>query len=255
MTVSLDVQNNTWVSHFGAGHGNTSSVSKNFSTGGTNRIVIVVPSWCQASALTINSVTLGGVNLAQYATMSSTLSAGSDGGTQHNHFGVDVWWGYFAAQQTAQALVVTASGVPDVNDNLAWAVYGQNSNTSPWDSDASLPAEASNTSLSSLSQVSVPSVSTSQAHTMLFQVGGAKGRPAAVGTGWSLIFQQTGYEDAWNATVDAFAQYKSLSGTISGQTESFDTTNLGAWDSIVFGITSDGTGAVSAPWICNLIGV
>lgn len=139
--------------------GSSSSTTITVSTGGTDRVLVLEITTCATSAVTVSSVT----DTASLTWALRKRNAVNDGSFVQT---LEVWWAEAPSQLTNDTITVNY-GTSLTFAVSVMSVVGVGNPSSPWDSNGSLPATASNTGSSSTPSVS--GVSTTSASAMLLQ--------------------------------------------------------------------------------------
>jgi hypothetical protein len=264
------VNNNASVSQYGAGSRNlsidnsaaaifsvASSGTVTLSTSLTNDVIVVIVGFDSAATRTVTSIT---DNAGLSWTKRSSLALASDGNSYTND--IEVWWAISTGTLSSDSITAHLSGSIDDATITAIAINGANT-SSPWDTNAGLPATARGIITASNATLDV---STTAVNTMLL---GFVGNDGHVGPGsyhgWIAVSPDTsvpnadqsngGATHAWGSGV-AY-QIVSSAQTNTALTLQYDNSTTGGWywnmigDAIVAGSSAflsvtGGTQAVSA---------
>jgi hypothetical protein len=205
----------------GGSNGSASSATCNYTTSGTERVVVLA--LLLTSALG-SPTTVTGVTDADGLTWTrrKQLTSGPDSGGIYQT--LEIWWAYAAAAHTAKLITATLNQAASTQSLISYGVSGLLTPSSPWDSNASLPA--SNANLGATSLPNVPGVSTSAGDGILL---GWYGTRAAVtetaGSGFTLAGNNNQEPGAGSNRSYMSAEYKLVAGPQVGVTVDAGPTN------------------------------
>jgi hypothetical protein len=185
-----------------------------YSNGGTDRVVLALITLTASGAVApnVNSITSSGLTWARRAEASMF-----DGTSSQK---TEIWWAYAASQLTSHSITMNHDSSSTFAVTLM-SCAGCNTPSSPWDSNATVPASATNTSTSTSTSPAVSgidenntapmfvwlqstrAVSFSQTVPTGFTANGVNNQEP--GSGSNRSYQQTGYKiDIGPLTAQAF---------------------------------------------------
>lgn len=181
----------------------TSSGTISMTTALTNDIIVLLVH-CEntGSTQTVSSVTSSGLTWALRKRISFNNTNDS---LQQN---MEVWWAYSSAALTSSVITVTLSGTTDRAALMAFGVNGCNSFAAPFDTNASLPASATNPTASVVTPQAT--ISTDGSNPFVFGFYGGTVFVPNLGSGYSPIAVFTNHNSNARAEFQNFTSVQSF---------------------------------------------
>jgi len=148
--------------------------------------VIIVMVHCEktGSAQTVASVTSPHVTFSK---RSSLAFVNTNNSSNQN---LEVWWGVAASALSAETITITLSAATDDASYVAFGVSGCNNPSSPWDTNAAMPASNKNAT-GTASTVTVSGVTTNSSIPMLISMFGSSANVVSTISGFTTIASRT----------------------------------------------------------------
>lgn len=208
MTITVENATN------GGTNGSNSSTTCNYTTSGLDRVVILSILLTSEVGSNTTVTTVTDADGLTWTRRKQLLGPVDSGGIYQT---LEIWWAYAPTAHTNKVITVSYNQAARTQALTSYAVAGLLTPSSPWDSNGSLPASATN--VGSTAVPAVPSVSTTGGSGILLGWYGTRGIVVGVaGSGYTLILNNSQEPGAGQNRAYSSTEYKLIATPQSGVT-------------------------------------